>query len=57
MAGTARIESGRASVYAEALRRIMDIAKYHHNQQQPHLWLHALTVDIPAIVDAALGPE
>lgn len=39
----------------EWLISIREFARAHHDQQEPHLWLHALLVDIPAHVDEAVG--
>jgi hypothetical protein len=38
-----------------ALRGISEFAQAHHARQEPHLWLHALVVDIPDHVETALG--
>lgn len=43
----------------KALRQIGEFATAHHLEQErdSHIWLHALIVDIPSMVDAALEKE
>lgn len=39
------------------IRDIALIAAAHHDHQQSHLWLHALTIDIPHLCDLLLQAE
>ena len=36
------------------LRELKDYAEGHHSQEEPHVWLHSLTVDIPSRIEQAL---
>lgn len=44
----------RIAALEAALIGIREFAEGHHQQQPEHFWLHALQVDIPAMVDVAL---
>jgi hypothetical protein len=48
------IDAGGRERCLAALRAIGEFAAAHHDQQEPHLWLHALLVDIPSMVETAL---
>lgn len=37
------------------LREVRDYAAGHHSQEETHVWLHSLTVDIPHMIDHELG--
>lgn len=39
----------------EALREVKRMAEHHHASEPKHFWLHALLVEIPSYIDAALA--
>ena len=56
-AATAERDAARASVreLEAALRDVARVSAGHHSDQAAHLWLHALTVDIPSLAETALN--
>lgn len=57
VAAVAERDAAQASVreLEAALRDVARVSAGHHSDQAAHLWLHALTVDIPSLAETALN--